>query len=61
MFDTEFVACGIGIHHAGMAMDDRRAVENLFLSKTISIVIATSVRLFPICMQCLLALTKFFF
>lgn len=34
---------GIGVHHAGLALDDRRAIEDLYLKKILRIVIATSV------------------
>ncbi|THU96369.1 P-loop containing nucleoside triphosphate hydrolase protein [Dendrothele bispora CBS 962.96] len=34
---------GIGVHHAGLSMDDRRHVEELYLGKTLRIVIATTV------------------
>lgn len=40
---TELAACGIGIHHAGMSMDDRRATEDLYLRKLLRILFATSV------------------
>ncbi|THU88606.1 P-loop containing nucleoside triphosphate hydrolase protein [Dendrothele bispora CBS 962.96] len=33
---------GIGVHHAGLSMDDRRHVEELYLGKTLRIVIATT-------------------
>lgn len=39
----EFASFGIGVHHAGLTMDDRRATEDLYLKKTLRIVIATSV------------------
>ncbi|OSX65591.1 hypothetical protein POSPLADRAFT_1044921 [Postia placenta MAD-698-R-SB12] len=39
---TELAAYGIGIHHAGMSMDDRRATEDLYLRKLLRILFATS-------------------
>ncbi|KAI0076468.1 P-loop containing nucleoside triphosphate hydrolase protein [Panus rudis PR-1116 ss-1] len=38
----KLAACGIGVHHAGMTMDDRRATEDLYLNKTLRIIVATS-------------------
>jgi replicative superfamily II helicase len=40
---VELAVAGIGIHHAGLSMDDRRAIEDLYLKKVLRIVIATSV------------------
>ena len=37
-------AFGIGVHHAGLSMDDRRATEDLYLKKVIRVLVATSVR-----------------
>lgn len=39
---TELVAVGIAFHHAGLDMNDRNAVEKLFLSGGISVIVATS-------------------
>ena len=36
---------GIAVHHAGLSMDDRKAVEELYLQKTLRVLVATSVRL----------------
>ncbi|KIP12313.1 hypothetical protein PHLGIDRAFT_330001 [Phlebiopsis gigantea 11061_1 CR5-6] len=33
---------GIGVHHAGMTMDDRRTTEELFLQKVLRVITATS-------------------
>ncbi|GJJ12340.1 hypothetical protein Clacol_006581 [Clathrus columnatus] len=33
---------GIGVHHAGLGLEDRRLVEKLFLEKVIQVVVATS-------------------
>ena len=38
---------GIGVHHAGLTLEDRRATEGLYLKKILRIVIATSVRMLP--------------
>jgi superfamily II helicase len=38
---------GIGIHHAGLSPDDRRAIEDLFHETVLKAVITTSVS-FPI-------------
>ena len=39
----ELALYGIGVHHAGLGMDDRRATEELYLNRKLRIVIATSV------------------
>ncbi|KAJ6490475.1 hypothetical protein DFH09DRAFT_1003499 [Mycena vulgaris] len=36
------VAFGIGVHHAGLTIDDRRAVEDLYLKGLLRVVVATS-------------------
>ncbi|KAA1469394.1 P-loop containing nucleoside triphosphate hydrolase protein [Dentipellis sp. KUC8613] len=33
---------GIGAHHAGLTIDDKRSVEDLYLNKTLPVVVATS-------------------
>ncbi|KAL5512118.1 hypothetical protein ACEPAG_3639 [Sanghuangporus baumii] len=33
---------GIGVHHAGLSLDDRRAIEDLYLDGTLRVVCATS-------------------
>ncbi|KAF8499942.1 P-loop containing nucleoside triphosphate hydrolase protein, partial [Gautieria morchelliformis] len=33
---------GLGVHHAGLTMDDRRVTEELFIKKVIRVVVATS-------------------
>ncbi|KAL1720053.1 hypothetical protein EV715DRAFT_262894 [Schizophyllum commune] len=38
----ELALYGIGVHHAGLGMDDRRATEELYLNRKLRIVIATS-------------------
>jgi ATP-dependent DNA helicase HFM1/MER3 len=44
-FRPELADFGIGVHHAGLAMEDRKKVENMFLKGLLRIVIATSVKL----------------
>ncbi|KAK0196704.1 hypothetical protein F5146DRAFT_1153057 [Armillaria mellea] len=39
---AEWASYGIGVHHAGLSLDDRRAIEGLFLKRVLRIVIATS-------------------
>lgn len=41
---TELATCGIGIHHAGMTLDDRRITEEFFLQKRFKVILSTSVR-----------------
>ncbi|KIJ44323.1 hypothetical protein M422DRAFT_779412 [Sphaerobolus stellatus SS14] len=53
----EFAKVGIGVHHAGLTMDDRRATEDLFLKKIIRVVVATSVRFILL----LLSTSSFYF
>jgi ATP-dependent DNA helicase HFM1/MER3 len=36
-------ANGIGVHHAGLSVDDRRLTEELFLRGDLRVVVATSV------------------
>ncbi|KAJ6490602.1 Sec63 Brl domain-containing protein [Mycena vitilis] len=38
----ELAAFGIGVHHAGLTIDDRRAVEDLYLRGVLRVVVATS-------------------
>ncbi|KAJ6531293.1 hypothetical protein B0H19DRAFT_1242397 [Mycena capillaripes] len=38
----ELAAFGIGVHHAGLTIDDRRAVENMYLKGVLRVVVATS-------------------
>ncbi|EPS99015.1 hypothetical protein FOMPIDRAFT_1031123 [Fomitopsis schrenkii] len=38
----KLATCGIGIHHAGMSIEDRRATEDLYIKKVLRIVFATS-------------------
>ena len=42
-FHKELAAIGIGIHHAGLSMSDRHAVEDLYLKFVLKVVVATSV------------------
>ncbi|KAF4615166.1 hypothetical protein D9613_003174 [Agrocybe pediades] len=39
---NDLAAVGIGVHHAGLTLEDRRATENLYLTKVLRILIATS-------------------
>ncbi|KAF4576318.1 Sec63 [Pleurotus pulmonarius] len=39
---TELASIGIGVHHAGLNLDDRRAIEDLYLKKILRLVVATS-------------------
>ncbi|KAF8205795.1 hypothetical protein K438DRAFT_2014648 [Mycena galopus ATCC 62051] len=38
----DLAAFGIGVHHAGLTIDDRRAVEDLYLKGFLRVVVATS-------------------
>ncbi|KAJ3837994.1 P-loop containing nucleoside triphosphate hydrolase protein [Lentinula raphanica] len=38
----EYATLGIGVHHAGLTPSDRRTIEELFLSKILRVVIATT-------------------
>jgi len=44
IMSIELSAAGVGVHHAGMTLDDRRATEDLFLKSTLKVVVCTSVR-----------------
>ncbi|KAG9103375.1 Sec63 [Ceratobasidium sp. 370] len=37
-----FANLGLGVHHAGLSRDDRRAVEELFTQRKLSVIVATS-------------------
>ncbi|PPQ81219.1 LOW QUALITY PROTEIN: hypothetical protein CVT25_015743 [Psilocybe cyanescens] len=39
---SELASVGIGVHHAGITMDDRRATEHLYMKRFLRILIATS-------------------
>ncbi|KIY42928.1 P-loop containing nucleoside triphosphate hydrolase protein [Fistulina hepatica ATCC 64428] len=39
---AELAEYGVGMHHAGLAIDDRRMIEDLFLKKHLRVVVATS-------------------
>ncbi|KIJ69181.1 hypothetical protein HYDPIDRAFT_24034 [Hydnomerulius pinastri MD-312] len=39
---TALATMGIAVHHAGLSMDDRKAVEELYLQKTLRVLVATS-------------------
>ena len=36
------IKCGVGFHHAGLSINDRRRVENLFIDSTLQVVTCTS-------------------
>jgi len=40
---AELAAAGIGAHHAGLELSDKRLVEELFLNRILRVVVATSV------------------
>ncbi len=42
---VELAAAGIGAHHAGLELSDKRLVEELFMNKVLRVVVATSVGL----------------
>jgi hypothetical protein len=42
---VELAAAGIGAHHAGLEISDKRLVEELFMNKVLRVVVATSVGL----------------
>lgn len=39
---SELAAHGVGVHHAGLSFEDRRAVEESFLDGTLQVLVATS-------------------
>ncbi|ETW86191.1 hypothetical protein HETIRDRAFT_235038, partial [Heterobasidion irregulare TC 32-1] len=39
---VELAQAGIGVHHAGLSIDDKRTTEGLFLSRDLRVVVATS-------------------
>ncbi|KAH6918431.1 Sec63 Brl domain-containing protein [Coprinopsis sp. MPI-PUGE-AT-0042] len=39
---AEFASAGIGAHHAGLTMEDRRATEQLYIQKQIKVLVTTS-------------------
>jgi replicative superfamily II helicase len=40
---VELAAAGIGAHHAGLELSDKRLVEELFINRVLRVVVATSV------------------
>jgi len=42
-YPVELAAVGIGAHHAGLDLSDKRLVEELFMSRILRVVVATSV------------------
>jgi ATP-dependent DNA helicase HFM1/MER3 len=43
---VELAAAGIGAHHAGLDLSDKRLVEELFINRVLRVVVATSVGLY---------------
>lgn len=43
---AELALAGIGVHHAGLTLEDRRCTEELFLSKVLRVIVSTSVSRF---------------
>jgi ATP-dependent DNA helicase HFM1/MER3 len=43
---SELASFGIGVHHAGLTLEDRRATEDLYLRKILRVIVATSVGYF---------------
>ncbi|KII88121.1 hypothetical protein PLICRDRAFT_698570 [Plicaturopsis crispa FD-325 SS-3] len=39
---AELAALGIGVHHAGLSLDDKRLTEDLFMKKVLRVVVCTS-------------------
>ncbi|KAK7467467.1 ATP-dependent DNA helicase MER3 [Stygiomarasmius scandens] len=39
---ADFANVGIGVHHAGLTLDDRRTIEELYLNRILRIVVATT-------------------
>ncbi|KAL0581143.1 ATP-dependent DNA helicase MER3, partial [Marasmius crinis-equi] len=39
---ADLAAIGVGVHHAGLTLDDRRAMEDLYLKKVLRVMVATS-------------------
>lgn len=42
-YPVELAAAGIGAHHAGLELPDKRLVEELFMNRVLRVVVATSV------------------
>ena len=40
---AELAIAGVGVHHAGLSLDDRRATEELYLNKILRVIVSTSV------------------
>lgn len=40
---VDLASVGIGVHHAGLTLDDRKATETLYLNGILRVIIATSV------------------
>ena len=42
---ADLALAGVGVHHAGLSFDDRRATEDLYLKKILRVIVSTSVSL----------------
>jgi len=40
----EYAKCGVAFHHAGLDINDRRAVEQMFIDGGLMLIVSTSVR-----------------
>jgi len=40
----EYAKCGVAFHHAGLDINDRRAVEQMFIDGGLKLIVSTSVR-----------------
>ena len=40
----EYAKCGVAFHHAGLDINDRRAVEQMFIDGALKLIVSTSVR-----------------
>lgn len=52
------ISAGVAFHHAGLEVSDRRAVEQAFLSRTISIICCTSTLAVGVNLPCYLVVIK---
>ena len=42
---ADLALMGVGVHHAGLSFDDRRAAEDLYLKQILRVIVSTSVSL----------------
>ena len=40
----EYAKCGVAFHHAGLDINDRRSVEQMFIDGGLKLIVSTSVR-----------------